>query len=97
MHKRLRQMRGRSTQENHSQRAIQGRRRSPGPLDFEMAEEDIDNEEGSTLIPDLPWSSAPTKESVPSSPGDHVGSAGPSDAHDSDGIPEDPFLVKLSQ
>jgi hypothetical protein len=67
-------------------RSIQGRRRSPGPSDSEIAEEDKDDEEGSTLI------RAPAKESAPSSSGDHVGSAGQSDTHDSDDIePEDPF------
>jgi hypothetical protein len=67
-------------------RSIQGRRRSPGPLDSEIAEEeDKDDEEGLTLIP--------AKDSATSSHGDHVSSAGPSDTHDSDDIgPEEPFV-----
>ena len=75
-------------------RSVQGgRRRSAGPSDSEIAEEDKDDEEGSTLI------KAPGKESTPSSPGDHVDSAGPSDTHDSDDIrPEESitgFVGKL--
>lgn len=61
-----------------------------------MAEEEKDDEEGSTLIRGL-WSSAPAKESAPSLPGDHVGSAVPSDTHDSDDIWQVPFVDKLYQ
>ena len=78
--------------------SIKGRRRSSGPSDSEMAEEDKVEEKGSTLIRDLPWSSAPAKDSSPSSPRDHVGSAAPTDTHDSDNIRlEKPFVDKLYQ
>jgi hypothetical protein len=78
--------------------SFQGRRRSPRPSDSEIAEEDKDDEKVSTLIRDLPWSSAPAKESTLSSPRDHVGSAGSSDNHDSDDIRlEEPFVDKLYQ
>ena len=64
----------------------QGRQRSPGPSDTEIAE-DNDGEESSTLI------RAPAEASAPSSPGDHVCSAGPADIQDSDDIrPEEPFV-----
>ena len=83
-----------SSSSSNPARSIQGRRRSPGPSDSEMAEEDKDDEEGSTPIRDL-WSSAP--ESAPSSPRDHVGSENPSDIHDSDDIRQKPFVYKLYQ
>jgi hypothetical protein len=70
-------------------RSVQGRRRSAGPSDSEIAEEDKDDEEGSTLL-----IKAPAKESTPSSPGDRVGSADPSDTYDSDDIrPAEESLV----
>ena len=82
-----------SSSSSNSARSTQGRRRSPSGI----AEEDKDHEEGSTMICDLPWSSAPAMGSTPSS-GDHVGSAGSSDTHDSDDIrPEKPFVDKLYQ
>ena len=68
-------------------RSVQGRRRSAGPSDSEIAEEDKDDEEGSTLI------KAPGKESTPSSLGDHVDSAGPSDTHDSDDIRPEEYIT----
>ena len=80
-------------------RSIQGRRRSHGPSDSEIVEdENKDDEEGSTLIRDLPWSSTPAKELTPSSPGD-IGSAGSSDTHDDpdDISPEEPFIDKLNR
>ena len=70
-------------------RPIQGRQRSSGPSDSEIAEEDEDNdsdEGSSTPI------QAPAKESALSSPDEHVGSAGLIDTQDSDDImPEEPF------
>ena len=45
-----------SSSSSNPARSIQGRRRSPGLSDSEMAEEDKDDEEGSTLIRDLLWS-----------------------------------------
>ena len=60
--------------------SIQGRRRSSGPSDSEIAEEDKDDEEDSTLFRDLPWWSL---------------SLAPSD-HDSDDIrSEEPFVNRL--
>jgi hypothetical protein len=86
-----------SSSSSNSARSIQGRRRSPGPSDSEIAEEDKDDEEGSTLFWNLPWSSAPARESAPSSPGDHVGS-GSSHTHYLDDIRlEEPFMDKLHQ
>ena len=95
-----------SSSSSNPARSIQGRRRSSasGPSDSEISEEDkLDvDEKGSTLIRDLPWSSAPAKDSPPSSPRDHwhVGSAAPTDSntHDSDNIRlEKPFVDKLYQ
>ena len=80
-----------SSSSSNSARSIQGGRRSRS----EIAEEDKEDKEGSTLVWDPSWSSAPAKESVPSSSGDHVGSAGSSDTHDSDGIK--PYVDKLYQ
>ena len=72
-------------------RTIQGRQRSPS----DMAEEGY-KDVGEGLIQDLQWSSAPAKESAPSSSGDHVGSAGSSDTYNSDNIRlKKPFVDKL--
>ena len=78
-----------SSSSSNSARSIQGRRRSAGLSDSEIAEEDKDDEESSTLI------RTPANESAPSSPGDHVGSAGPSDTHDSDDIRPEGRIVSF--
>ena len=76
-----------SSSSSNSARSIQGRQRSSGPSDSEIAEEVNDDEEGPTLI------RVPAKESAPSSPGDHAGSADPSDTQYLDDIrPEEPFV-----
>ena len=81
---------------SNSARSIQGRRRSSGPSGSEIAEGDKDDEEGPPLFWDLPSFSSPAKESAPSSPGDHVGSAVSSHPHNSDDIRlEEPFIDQL--
>ena len=81
-----------SSSSSNSARSNQGRRRSPGPLDSEIAVENNDDEEGSTRF----WEFL--SFSAPSSTGDHLGSAGLSHTHDSDGNwLEEPFIDKLHQ
>ena len=80
-----------SSSSSNSAGSIQGRRRSPGPSDFKIAEE------GSTLFWNLPWSSTPVKELALSLPGDHVVS-GSSHTHNPDNISfEELFMDKLYQ
>ncbi|KAF8802246.1 hypothetical protein BYT27DRAFT_6773812 [Phlegmacium glaucopus] len=80
----------RSSSSNPSE-PIQGRQRSSGPSESEVAEEeDNDNEEGSTPI-QVPWDSP---SSASSSPRHHVGPGSPtSDTHDSDDIVPEKRLV----
>ena len=84
-----------SSSSSDSASSMQGGGRSPGPSDSEIAEEKDKDDE--TLLRNLPWSSAPMKESAPSPPGDHIGS-GSSHTHNLDDIRlEEPFMDKLYQ
>ena len=78
-----------SSESSNPVRSTQGKRRCPGPSDSEIAEEDNDDEEDSTLIqaPEI------RVESRPSSPEDHVDFAGPSDAHNLDDIRSEESFV----